>query len=94
MNLIHQLHQLRECRRTARNLQRFLDRDPCAPLSDEDRRRVQVHLAECEKCATLSFEYQALHTSLQQLGAAMAPEPEVVDRIKEALKLALQAEGG
>ncbi len=87
------IRQLRECRRTARNLQRFLDRDPSAPLSEEDRRRVQVHLSECEKCATLSSEYQALHTSLQQLGSAMAPEPEVVDRVKEALNRALQAEG-
>lgn len=87
------IHQLRECRRTARNLQHFLDRDPSAPLSDADRRRVEVHLAECEKCSTLSFEYRALHASLQELGSAMAPEPEVVDRVKAALDRALQAEG-
>jgi len=85
--------QLMECRRTARNLQRFLDRDPSAPLSDEDRRRVEVHLAECEKCAALSEEYQVLHRSLEVLGATMEPEPEAVDRVRLALQKALDAEG-
>jgi predicted anti-sigma-YlaC factor YlaD len=87
------IRQLRECHRTAKKLQFFLDRDPSAPLSDEDRRRVQAHLAECEKCSTLSSEYQALHASLQQLGSSMTPEPQVVDRVKVALNRALEAEG-
>lgn len=88
------ISQMRECRRTAKNLQRFLDRDPAAPLSDDDRRRVEAHLAECEKCRTLSAEYQALHASLRDLGSAMAPDDAAVDRVKAALDRALQAESG
>lgn len=85
--------QMRECRRTAKNLQRFLDRDPSAPLSDEDRRRVELHLAECEKCTALSEEYQVLHQSLQHLGASMEPDPASVDRVRLALERALEADG-
>lgn len=85
--------QMRECRRTAKNLQRFLDRDPSAPLSNEDRRRVEIHLAECEKCSALSEEYQVLHQTLQHLGASMEPDPEAVDRVRLALERALDAEG-
>ncbi|MBI1352353.1 MAG: zf-HC2 domain-containing protein [Actinomycetales bacterium] len=85
---------MRECRRTARNLQRFLDRDPSAPLSEDDRRRVEAHLKECEKCRTLSEEFQALHSSLSDLGSTLAPSDEAVDRVKAALDRALQAETG
>ncbi len=81
--------QMWECRRTARNLQRFLDRDPSAPLSDEDRRRVEIHLQECEKCATLSAEYRILHQWLDRLGESMEPAPEAVQRVRLALDRAL-----
>lgn len=86
------VRQMLECHRTARLLQRFLDRDPSAPLSDDDRIRVQAHLDECEKCAGLSQEYQALHQSLQRLGAAIGPEPEAIERVRQAVERALEAE--
>jgi anti-sigma factor RsiW len=88
------IRQLLECRRTARNLQRFLDRDPSAPLSEEDRRRVAAHLDECEKCAAISAEYQALHASLQHLGSALAPDPQAVERVRAAVDRALASDDG
>ena len=87
------VRQILECRRTARNLQQFLDRDPAAPLSEDDMRRVQIHLGECEKCTELSKEYEALHRSLRRLGSSLAPEPATVDRVREAVERALAAEG-
>lgn len=87
------ISQLLECRRTAKNLQRFLDRDPSAPLSEEDRERVRVHLAECGKCAALSEEYRVLHRSLERFGATLEPEPGAVDRVRVAVRKALDAQG-
>lgn len=87
------ISQMLECRRTARNLQRFLDGDPAAPLSEEDRRRVELHLAECAKCRSLSDEFQALHASLRALGEAAGPSDAAVDRVRAAVDRALHAEG-
>lgn len=81
--------QMFECRHTARLLQKFLDRDPSAPLSDRDRDRVQAHLDVCEKCTGLSREYQELHQSLQQLGQATGPPQEAIDRVKQAVERAI-----
>jgi anti-sigma factor RsiW len=84
--------QILECRRTARNLQRFLDRDPSMPLSEDDRVRVQLHLAECEKCAAISEEYQMLHRSLKHLSTTMEPPPESIERVRVAVHKVLDAE--
>jgi len=84
--------QMWECRRTARSLQRFLDRDPAAPLSEVDLERVEIHLAECKKCTALSEECQALHQALQHLGEAMQPGPDSVDRVRLALERAIESE--
>lgn len=82
-----------ECHRTAKLLQRFLDRDPAAPLSDADRLRVQTHLDQCEKCTAMSQEYAALHASLRALGDSLDPDPAAVLRVKAAVENALDAGG-
>ncbi|MDO8732661.1 MAG: zf-HC2 domain-containing protein [Actinomycetota bacterium] len=84
--------QMIECRRTARRLQRFLDRDPSAPLSDMDRQRVQAHLAVCERCSGLAREFEDLHNSLRHYGQSSEPTPESVDRVKAAVERALAKE--
>ncbi|MDD2857173.1 MAG: zf-HC2 domain-containing protein [Candidatus Nanopelagicales bacterium] len=84
--------QMIECRRTARRLQQFLDRDPSAPLSDGDRQRVQAHLDVCARCTGLAREYQELHASLRDYGQDAEPTPEAVDRVRQAVQRALAQE--
>lgn len=78
-----------ECRRTAKRLMRFLDRDPSAPLTDEDRERVRIHLDECRKCASIAEEFTLLHDELRTLGDAVEVPPESISRIKQAVRRTL-----
>lgn len=78
---VDDLRRLPECRRTRRRLQQFLDRDPSAPLTPAEEQEVQVHLEICEKCQGLAADFTTLHTSLERLGAGLAPGQEVIDRV-------------
>ncbi len=82
-----------ECRRTRRRLQRFLDRDPSAPLTTAEVTQVEEHLRGCERCTGLAEEYRALHRSLEHLGATLEPDDEAVRRVRLALDRALESEG-
>lgn len=82
---VDDLRRLPECRRTRRRLQQFLDRDPSAPLSPAEEQEVQAHLEICEKCQGLAADFTALHSSLGRLGAGLAPEQEVIDRVHSFL---------
>jgi len=78
-----------ECRRTARRLMRFLDRDPAAPLTDQERERVRIHLDECRKCAAVAEEYRTLHRELRGLGDRVDVPAESLERIKDAVRRTL-----
>lgn len=80
----------RECRRTARDLMAFLDRDPSARLSATDQERIRTHLEACRKCASVAAEYKVLHEELRFLGESVEIPPESVRRVKEAVRRTLQ----
>lgn len=83
-----------ECRRTRKRLQRFLDRDPAAPLTADEAREVETHLQGCERCAGLADEYRALHRSLGRMGLSLEPDEEAVRRATEALRRAVEPTEG
>ncbi len=87
------LRQVVACHRNRRRLQRFLDRDPAAPLSSTEMVEVEHHLSQCERCTGLAEEYRALHWSLQTWGSVLGPDDEAVRRVREALDRALENEG-
>ena len=77
------------CRWAARRLQRYLDRDPSGLLPDHDRRRLEAHLAMCDKCQGLAREYQHVAGLLSRLSASCEPDAETIHRIQRRLELAL-----
>ena len=85
--------QMLECRRTRRRLQRFLDRDPSAPLAHDEITDVEEHLRGCERCTGLVAEYRALHRLLEHLGATLQPDDAVL-RVRQAVDRALENEQG
>lgn len=89
---IDDLLRLPECRRTRRHLQQFLDRDPSAPLTPAEEREVQAHLEICAKCQAMAADFAALHASLGRLGAGLAPERDVVDRVHSVLDALVEEE--
>jgi anti-sigma factor RsiW len=78
---VDELRLLPECRRTRRRLQRFLDRDPSAPLTAAEELEVQAHLEICGRCQALAADFTALHASLARLGAHLVPDQEALDRL-------------
>lgn len=84
--------QMVACHRNRRRLQRFLDRDPAAPLTPAELLEVEHHLSQCERCTGLAEEYRALHRSLQTWGSVLGPDDDAVRRVHDALARALENE--
>jgi anti-sigma factor RsiW len=80
------------CRWAARRLQRYLDQDPSALLPDHELRRLEAHLATCEKCQGLAQEYRGVSALLARLSVTCEPDVEAVTRAQRRLQLALDEE--
>lgn len=72
-----------ECHWSARHVQRYLDADPSAPLTPQEVRRLEEHLAVCARCTGVVAEHRALHRALSMtLGPADLPDEEAVGRLR------------
>lgn len=69
------------CRWSARHIQRYLDADPSAPLEPADVRRLEEHLATCEKCSAAAQEYRGLSRALARWAQSRLPDRAAVDRM-------------
>jgi anti-sigma factor RsiW len=72
------------CHWSARRIQRYLDADPSAPLSAEEIRRLEAHLATCERCSAAAAEYRGLRRALASWASRHGPDPVLVDRMQQA----------
>ena len=79
--MISTLTTMWTCRWSARRIQRYLDADPSASLSAEDVRRLETHLATCEKCTAEAEEYRGVRRALEQWARGRTPDPAVVARV-------------
>ena len=70
------------CHFTARRLQRYLDADPAAPLTEAEIGRLEAHLAECERCAGAFADFRALRGALRGVAQRIGPQPDAVDRMR------------
>ncbi len=73
-----------ECHWVKAHLIRYLDRDPSAPLSDQELTRLQSHIAICDKCAAISEEYRETSEALSQLRTHV--DQASIARLSESLK--------
>jgi len=86
--MITSLRRMVTCHWSARRIGRYLDQDPSAPLAPEEVRRLEEHLAVCEKCTRVTDEQRALSRALTSWSqkrlvdeAALARMHDVLDRI-------------
>lgn len=86
--MISTVARMLTCHWSARRVQRYLDADPSAPLEPAEVRRLEAHLATCDKCTTLAEDFRQLDTALSRWAARRLPEDSslarlhtVVDRI-------------
>ncbi len=81
---ISEVISMPECHWVKSHLTQYLDRDPSAPLTDAELRRLEAHIAICDKCATISEDYRETSKALRQLRTRV--DQESVDRLSNSLK--------
>lgn len=79
------MHTMLTCHWSARRIQRYLDHDPSALLAPGEVRRLEEHLAICEKCTQVAAEHQALNRALSRLSGQQPPDPEALARLHAAM---------
>ncbi len=79
--MISTIARMLTCHWAARRVQRYLDADPSAPLESAEVRRLEGHLATCDKCTALAEEYRQLNTALSRWAARRLPDDLSVTRL-------------
>jgi len=67
---------------TPKTISRYLDGD----LEPEVRRQVEIHLAECARCAKALAEMRAMDDAIRQSAVAPAVTPDVASRVTAELR--------
>ena len=83
--MISYIRTMITCRWAARRLSQYLDADPAAPLDPAQVRRLEAHLATCERCTEVLSEYTTLSRALAGWTSDRAPDPRVVTRMHDFL---------
>jgi predicted anti-sigma-YlaC factor YlaD len=81
------------CHWSARRIGRYLDNDPTAPLTPSEVKRLEEHLAVCEKCSSVTEEHRALHRALSRWSQQRLPDDAALARLHATLDK-ITAEGG
>jgi anti-sigma factor RsiW len=83
--VISSLRRMLTCHWSARRIQRYLDHDPSALLAPGEVRRLEEHLAICEKCTQVAAEHQALNRALARWSGQQPPDPASLARLHAAV---------
>jgi len=79
--MIRNLTMMLTCHWSARRIQRYLDADPSARLEPAEVRRLEAHLAQCDKCAALASDYRHLNRALTRWSGQRLPDRAAVERM-------------
>lgn len=83
--MIRAIRMMVTCHWSARRIQRYLDSDPAALLDDAEIRRLEAHLAECDKCRAAATEYRQIDSALSRWAARRMPDPDSVTHMHEVV---------
>jgi len=81
---ISEVMSMPECRWVRAHLTQYLDRDPSAPLSDEELARIQAHIAICDRCSAISEDYRETARALSQYRKHI--DQDSIERLSNSLK--------
>lgn len=79
--MIQSIQLMLSCHWSARRIQRYLDADPSARLDQAEVRRLEAHLAQCERCAGLAQDYRLLGRALARWSGQRLPDRAAVHRM-------------
>ena len=80
--MIAAIRAMVRCHWSARRIQRYLDRDPSAPLSPSQTRRLAEHLNTCARCSAAAEEYRGLRSTLLHWSQRHPTDPAAVSRLR------------
>ena len=83
--MISSVRMMLTCHWSARRIQRYLDQDPSATLARAQVRRLEDHLAVCEKCRQVAAEHQVLNRALARWSGQQLPDPGSLARLHAVL---------
>lgn len=83
--MITSVRRMLTCHWSARRIGRYLDNDPSAPLSPSEVKRLEGHLAICERCSGLTEEQRALHRALARWSLQRLPDELALARLHATL---------
>jgi len=81
--MISAIRMMVTCHWSARRIQRYLDSDPAALLDPSEIRRLEAHLAECEKCSAAAAEYRQIDSALSRWASRRMPDRQSVTHMHE-----------
>lgn len=83
--MITSLRRMVTCHWSARRIGRYLDNDPTAPLTQSEVKRLEDHLAVCEKCTGVTAEHRVLHRALSRWSQQRLPDEAALARLHTTL---------
>jgi hypothetical protein len=79
------LRRMLACHWSARRIGRYLDNDCSAPLTLEEVRRLEAHLANCVRCAGVTADQRALSGALARWSQQRLPDQAAMARMHDTL---------
>lgn len=83
--MIKSARMMLTCHWSARRIQRYLDADPAAPLDPDEIRRLEAHLAVCEKCRAAELEFKQINAALSRWTVETMPDKDSVEHVRQFL---------
>lgn len=90
--MIRSVRMMLTCRWSARRIQRYLDSDPAALLDPGEIRRLEAHLAECDKCTAAAAEYRQIDSALSRWALRRMPDPQSVTHMHQVVDSLVRGE--
>ncbi|MDV8009179.1 zf-HC2 domain-containing protein [Rhodococcus sp. IEGM 1318] len=83
--MIRAARMMLTCHWSARRIQRYLDADPAAPLHTDEIRRLEAHLAVCEKCRASELEFRQINAALSRWTVDTMPDQDSIEHVRHFL---------
>ena len=79
--MIGTLRSMWACHWSARRIQRYLDAARGLPLTADEVRRLEQHLAVCERCSAVANEHRMLRLIAGRWASRTVPDQDAVQRL-------------
>lgn len=90
--MIRAVRMMVTCHWSARRIQRYLDSDPAALLEPSEIRRLEAHLAQCDKCSNVVVEFRQIDSALSRWALRRMPDRESVWHMHEVVDRLVRGE--